>query len=387
VPIGSGNAMLEWVSTGIALSEGDDVFIIPDGEVTYTLNDDWVYWCGANGAETWPWWCNIRSGSAGPYGGISGPSSNTSNDLRLFYRINRPGTWAKILAYPASDRGPGILEVSRAGADNDVWSFGGHQRVFIWVKRAPRPPPPPELKLKCEPSRLPRGNSTTCTATAQPADGFVVQTFSFAGDSGAVASHAGDNKSWTFIPPQGGTVTVTATVAGTNLTARARVEVFTPCSTGLATLDDPEVQSGLCDLWRRSNPEAPMADRREQGGWLVRVGDDFMLDPFPPEWISQPCALTPPEDFQSPPGTIAMVHTHPYARREPLTSCDKQELPGGLSMYINYSGDPSIDDDSTMLDLRSRYPNLIGLVIDQDQIIAYTGSPVDEPSRYPRCGY
>lgn len=89
-----------------------------------------------------------------------------------------------------------------------------------------------------------------------------------------------------------------------------------------------------------------------------------------------------------------MVHTHPYRRGEKLTECPKQELnlpnlPPGFSDYQNYNGDSSIDDDQTIRDVRTRYPELLGLLLDNEGYVPYTGTDTDTPDqrRIPRCGY
>jgi hypothetical protein len=160
-----------------------------------------------------------------------------------------------------------------------------------------------------------------------------------------------------------------------------------PCPPEFTVLNDPDVQAGFADLWQRSNADAPMKDRREQGGFLVNHGDGtFGLVPFPPEWASDPCQIRIPATFSSPPNTFAIVHTHPYAYHETLTSCDYQQLPGGIKLPVVYNGDTSFDDDSTMLRLRQDYPGLIGLVLDKDKIIAYNGDAM-ENRPISRCGY
>jgi hypothetical protein len=159
------------------------------------------------------------------------------------------------------------------------------------------------------------------------------------------------------------------------------------CPDEYTLLNDANVQAGFQDLMLRSNPDAPMLDRREQGGFLKNNGDGtFGITLFPPEWGSTSCGINVPPGAVIPPGTIALVHTHPYTRGEPQTGCDFQELPNGIRMPLNYNGDTSNYDDKTMAELRKHYPQLVGIVLDKDNIIVYDGDPTRN-MRIGRCGY
>ena len=107
---------------------------------------------------------------------------------------------------------------------------------------------------------------------------------------------------------------------------------------------------------------------------------------FSSTFTSDPCQIHVPATFSSPPNTIGLVHSHPYKAHELLTNCGTATLWNGRKAYQSYNGDTSFDDDATLRALRARYPNLLGIVIDKDHIIAYDGNPQD--SQYiPRCGY
>lgn len=164
-----------------------------------------------------------------------------------------------------------------------------------------------------------------------------------------------------------------------------------PCQTGIPVIDSPEVQQGFDDLWSRSGFEKPMAERREQGGWLIARGDStYYIQPFPVEWSSGPCAISVPSGTLPPNGAIAMVHTHPYHLGEQLTSCEQQRLPGGGAVYINYANQPSGDDYDTMQGLHSipGAETLIGIIIDNEKITAYNGSSgPGAQTQMDRCGY
>ncbi|HEU0055562.1 MAG TPA: hypothetical protein VFQ39_20380 [Longimicrobium sp.] len=162
-----------------------------------------------------------------------------------------------------------------------------------------------------------------------------------------------------------------------------------PCNTGLLMLDAPGTQEGFASIWSKSGFGLPMAQRRERGGWLIRDPDgSFRLQEFPDSWQTHPCQINVPASATVPAGAVALVHTHPYSRGEQLTGCPTQSIPGVGSFHVNYTGDSSIPDDSTMLRLREHVsPAMIGIMIDNDEIVAYNGSSAAEPTRRPRCGY
>jgi hypothetical protein len=91
------------------------------------------------------------------------------------------------------------------------------------------------------------------------------------------------------------------------------------CLTGDDALDAPAVKQGLKDLWTRSNPDAPVAQRLEQAGWIVRGWDgSYSMVRFNASFQG-PCEIN--GNFNAPPGAVAFVHTHPYRRGDVQTSC------------------------------------------------------------------
>jgi hypothetical protein len=163
-----------------------------------------------------------------------------------------------------------------------------------------------------------------------------------------------------------------------------------PCNTGYPVIDSPEVQQGLDQIWKASNPDADLADRREKGGWIVATSTGYTFQAFPDSWSSTSCQIDVPPNVLPPNGMVAMVHTHPYTNGELLTTCGKQEIPGLGSFYVNYGNNPSCADYETMQRLRSipGVEGLIGIIIDKEKITAYDGS--DSPSgqtSMARCGY
>lgn len=79
------------------------------------------------------------------------------------------------------------------------------------------------------------------------------------------------------------------------------------CLTGVDELDSPAVQQGLKDLWTRSNPDAPQAQRREQGGWIVEGSNGTYSVVRLVTTLSEPCRIN--GNFNAPRGAVAFVHT------------------------------------------------------------------------------
>ena len=129
-----------------------------------------------------------------------------------------------------------------------------------------------------------------------------------------------------------------------------------------------------------------MSQRREQGGWLIRNPDNtFRFEPFPATYATSPCAIALPMPLPIPPGAVAMVHTHPFRNGERMTSCDWQETPYG-TFPVTYRNTTSMDDDQVLRRLQTTgAPELIGIMIDADKIVAYNAGPTE--SSFQRCGY
>lgn len=164
-----------------------------------------------------------------------------------------------------------------------------------------------------------------------------------------------------------------------------------PCETGNPMLDSPEVQRGMDQLWEASDADAPMADRRERGGWILKNSlGEYSFRAFPSEWTIGACGINAPAYTVPPAGTVAWVHTHPYHTGEPLTACDPERvMVGGVTFlaYTRYSNDPSRPDG----ELAVRW-NLPGVIIDHDKVTQYKGEPSSRDrftvtSRHNRCGY
>lgn len=175
------------------------------------------------------------------------------------------------------------------------------------------------------------------------------------------------------------------------------------CLTGDPALDSPAVQQGFKDLWLRSNPDAPQAQRLEQGGWIIQGADgSFRVSPFTPS-SQGPCSIN--GNMHSPQGAIAWVHTHPFRAGERQTICGAlkeydaatgrwRDLigPDGQPVYPVYDNRPSWPDHELMQDINSTrsqlgQPLLAGVVIDANQTTVYTEDRSDGTTVLPRCGY
>ena len=161
------------------------------------------------------------------------------------------------------------------------------------------------------------------------------------------------------------------TSPATGDTASDTTKVAQPCNTGNGTLDSPRVQQGFSALWAASNPTGPQTDRREQVGWIVSRPDGY--DFVPAKMIeSKPCSSK--FEAVAPAGTVAYVHTHPFAPHELVTACG---WPPG-----EYIPEASVVDESTV--------DKIGLprfVLDKQTIYQTYGSAYRIQQTWSRCGY
>jgi hypothetical protein len=232
VPVKIDDASVPWTSTGVTLAAGEYAYLIPEGSVTFSLNE--IGW--SNCAKDPYWYCTKISGSAGPYGGVGGPSGGHDGHLRLFYRVNGAGTPSQILAQTAVAQGPGTIEVSRAGSDK-YWDFSGAQTVQIWRLRGAQPPPPPQqeprLQLACTPNPVTRGDVIHCTASKDsaslPAELTEIRWEFSGGDFKYPDDAAGDpvpsGSTWGGEMAMSGTVTVRAKLGGRDQSASTTVNV------------------------------------------------------------------------------------------------------------------------------------------------------------------
>lgn len=237
---------------------------------------------------------------------------------------------------------------------------------------------PPSLRLTCSPSRVPRGNTTTCTATAQPSGAsFVVESFSYSGAAEPLGQ-AGDLKTWTFKPGVTGIVAVRATVGDTLLSATAQVEVvcnFFKSPTGDRTLDDAALQQHLRHLWESSNPGDPGPGRIERGAFILERGGTIEIL----EWTGPATRCDVKSGNASAPAAarvLGMVHTHPDPKGTPMP--DDGSCLGNTEPARRFRDGPSVNDLLAARSLnrqleRNGRPRADGYVIDRDHVHRFGG--------------
>ncbi len=157
------------------------------------------------------------------------------------------------------------------------------------------------------------------------------------------------------------------------------------CNTGDPVIDSPAVQGGFAELWAQSNPDQPMENRVERGGWMVPDGaGGYRIEPFQ-EVSSNACEIL--LDLSTlPAGAVAFVHTHPYESGVPMRVCEGEMIFGRL-VYETYTNEPSDFDGRAASTL-----GMPGYIIDYDKITKFTGSPTSRwqyeiVSSNTRCGY
>jgi|GEM_PF-2127009 len=155
-----------------------------------------------------------------------------------------------------------------------------------------------------------------------------------------------------------------------------------PCNTGIAELDDPNVQQGLKDLWEDSNYDTdgnpnPEHERKEQVGFIVPNGNGFTFQQLPQSLIvSQgPCDVTFRVSNISP--NSIFVHTHPYNNGESQSHCVS-----AVSRPI-YSSIPVREADKKALNAMNVTK---GIVIDNENIV-YFNNQGNIEYLIERCGY
>ena len=159
-----------------------------------------------------------------------------------------------------------------------------------------------------------------------------------------------------------------------------------PCKTKDEYLDDPVIQSEMNKIWEESKSEGDMAQRLENGGWIIKDaqgGLTFQL--IGDDWTKSPCGLDPPSNFLSniPEGAVGFVHTHPFYRGEDRRNiCDNNGRKRYKSGY-------SIDD----LDFIARVAasqgdfGFRGYVLDGNKITKFNSLGNFQMQQYKRCSY
>jgi hypothetical protein len=150
-------------------------------------------------------------------------------------------------------------------------------------------------------------------------------------------------------------------------TGRERVRLPAHCGANDPILASAEVRAGFDALWRASNfgLRIPQDERLEQYAWIVETSDGYALAPM--NVPSAPCGTEDQVDIAlPPPGTVAWVHTHPWAWGEIQTSCGEADA--------IYFGMPSKDDVDA-----SQVLGLPGYIIDAHQITKFDATSGSTP--------
>jgi hypothetical protein len=136
------------------------------------------------------------------------------------------------------------------------------------------------------------------------------------------------------------------------------------CNTGDPVLDDVGVFGGFAKLWRMSTTEGV-----ERGGWIVRDASGRHTLVYFQAATYAPCGINVLET--PPPGTIAILHTHPYSVgvNDPCGSW--------------YFGTPSEEDQQALRD----HGLATGYLIDVDGIGRFLPTGAQQADRSGRCGY
>lgn len=173
------------------------------------------------------------------------------------------------------------------------------------------------------------------------------------------------------------------------------------CKTGNAVIDDPAVEAGLTDLWKKSNIDSAQEKRLEHAAWIIRNADgSHRLMAFT-YTIQTPCSVN--GNMNAPPSAVGWAHTHPFRSGETMQVCGalKREVspgqwvdwigPNGQPIYPRYSNQPSQPDRDFMGSVNSLRKQLgqtylNGYVIDNERITRYGANGAKDQS-YGRCGY
>jgi hypothetical protein len=117
--------------------------------------------------------------------------------------------------------------------------------------------------------------------------------------------------------------------------------------------DLPEFKgSGLIalnNLWKASNPEGPISERTERGGWLFNSGDSLNPTYEIKQWegFANQCKVSAKvSDLNPPPNTVSFVHTHVLPPGNYTNICNRAEI---TSFYMSQDsispGDKEIASD------------------------------------------
>jgi hypothetical protein len=185
-----------------------------------------------------------------------------------------------------------------------------------------------------------------------------------------------------------GTMTVEALVNGAPRSASVRASVVNTCPLTEPYLADPDVIAGLRDMWQASRPGGPLADMREQTGYVVQLphGYDVLWGPT----LSDACNIhEPPDPQRAPQNVVAWVHTHPAAGRSiPPGVCRNYGRTGAYGP-IWYRGTAlgrgaSTDDRQYLALIEAALGrSLAGIILEPDGLVRFRSNAGE--TTYRRC--
>jgi hypothetical protein len=158
-----------------------------------------------------------------------------------------------------------------------------------------------------------------------------------------------------------------------------------PCETEDPILDNEVFQINLNLLWQSSQPDEPISERTEQGGFIVSDGNDFSIVNYPSDWIRTACQIDPPNGFLNdvPENIVGVIHTHPFFSGEDTTS----PAVCGSDGSTNYSSGSNIYDFeflTAIMNYTNNF-NLKSYIIDGDNILSINF--LLQTITTKRCGY
>lgn len=160
--------------------------------------------------------------------------------------------------------------------------------------------------------------------------------------------------------------------------------ILKPCKTGDEVLDDESIQAAMDKLWKGSNTDKPLAERSENGGWIVK-NSQGKLSFEQVDWPSDPCGMNPPSNFMDnmPSNAIGFIHTHPFFKRERTRSVCGE---GARKKYRPGFSKPDYDFLLYVIEQSGKF-GFKGYVIDGNKITTYDFRGIGYQVQKKRCGY
>jgi hypothetical protein len=154
-----------------------------------------------------------------------------------------------------------------------------------------------------------------------------------------------------------------------------------PIKTKYPALTSAAAESLFKALWEKTNyaPDLGPDMRRERAGFIVRdtlTGKYSLIEPM--SSLVTSCDVAGKVKWNRGTVLVAWVHTHPNELTEDMAkTCVTDPKP--------YEGLPSDEYRGTQESLAKRFPDLVGVILDQSGMTVYKKGTVDD--RIERCGY